>query len=333
MDSPGENRGVGRPAKVPLLVIVGPTAVGKTAVSIEVALRVGGEVISADSMQVYKGLDIGTAKPTSKERKGVPHHLIDVVDLNEEFSVARYQRLAYDAIREVAGRGRLPILSGGTGLYIKAVLDGYFFQPQAADHEVRKKLMEEASKLGAESLHKRLERYDPEVANRISPTDVRRVVRALEVLEVSGKPLSYWERLRAPEAKKLRFAVFGLRRSREDLRTRIRARVRQMLELGLVEEVARLVAQGYGPHIRRIRAITYVEALDYLEGKCTLEEAERLMVRNTARLAKRQMTWFRADSRIRWLNLGDDTIGGDGKLLDVGEAVEILSRAGKSLLA
>uniref|UniRef100_A0A7C2EI20 tRNA dimethylallyltransferase n=1 Tax=Ammonifex degensii TaxID=42838 RepID=A0A7C2EI20_9THEO len=283
-------------AKLPLLVITGPTATGKSAVAVEVALRVGGEVISADSMMVYRGMDIGTAKPTLAERKGVPHHLIDVVDPEENFSVATFQALAREHIREINGRGHLPILAGGTGLYIRAVVKGFSFAG-GVNQELRRRLMEEARRLGALHLHERLRTVNPEAAARIHPHNVKRVVRALEVAYQTGKPILTQA---TPEYDTL---TFGLYLEREELYRRIEERVDAMLAAGLVEEVRRLLDRGVPSEATAMQALGYKEIAAYLRGKVTFEEAVRLIKRNTRRFAKRQFTWFKREEEIRWLDV------------------------------
>lgn len=286
-------------ARLPLLVITGPTATGKSAVAVEVALRVGGEVISADSMMVYRGMDIGTAKPTPAERKGVPHHLIDVVDPEEDFSVAAFQALAREHIWEINARGRLPILTGGTGLYIRAVVEGFRFAG-GVNRELRRRLAEEARRFGSLYLHERLQAVDPETAARIHPHNVKRVIRALEVFYQTGKPISAAATAVAPQYNAL---VFGLYLEREELYRRIEARVDAMLAAGLVDEVKRLLARGVPREATAMQALGYKEIAAYLKGEVTFEEAVRLLKRNTRRFAKRQFTWFKREEGIRWLDV------------------------------
>uniref|UniRef100_A0A7C2EB94 tRNA dimethylallyltransferase n=1 Tax=Ammonifex degensii TaxID=42838 RepID=A0A7C2EB94_9THEO len=287
-------------AGCPLLAITGPTATGKTAVGIEVALRVEGEVVSADSMMVYRGMDIGTAKPTLAERKGVPHHLIDVVDPGEDFSVATFQTLARKLIREINARGRLPILVGGTGLYIKAVLDGYRFTG-GVDRELRRRLAAEAGRFGPAYLHERLRAVDPETAARLHPNDLKRIIRALEVFYRTGAPIS--RAASAETGPEYDALVYGLFLERQELYRRIEERVDAMLEAGLVEEVRRLLKGGLKRDATAMQALGYKEIAAYLAGEVTLEEAVYLLKRNTRRFAKRQLTWFRRDGRIRWLDV------------------------------
>lgn len=292
-----------RSEKPPLVVLVGPTAVGKSELAVELALRTRGEVVTADSMQVYRGLDIGTAKPTPAEQKGVPHHLIDICDPDERFNVAEYRRLAHKAIAEVHARGNLPILAGGTGLYVKAVLDEFLFPDEGADYELRRRLETQAREEGPQALHRRLAEIDPETASRLHPNDVRRVVRALEVYCTTGKPLSvHLEKASAAEPK-YDVVMFGLTRPREILYRRINERVDSQIARGLVDEV-RGLAERYGSLPVAGQALGYKEIYAYLKGELTLEEAIERLKRDTRRFAKRQFTWFRREPRIlRWIDL------------------------------
>lgn len=290
--------------KSPLVVLVGPTAVGKTAVAIELALRLDGEVISADSMQVYRDMNIGTAKPSVAERRGVPHHLIDVVTPDTSFNVAMYRDLAHEAIAKVHARGRLPIVSGGTGLYIRAILNEFLFPDQGADYKLREALYAEAERIGNEALHARLAEVDPAAAARLHPNDVRRVVRALEVYETTGMTMT--EHIRRAQAREplFRDVRIGLIRPRHELYRRIEARVDEQIEQGLVEEV-RSLRQKYNLQNTALQALGYKEIIRYLDGKCSLAEAVETLKRETRRYAKRQLTWFRRDKNIHWFNLGE----------------------------
>ncbi len=288
--------------KGPLVVLVGPTAVGKTAVAIELALALNGEVVTADSMQVYKGMDIGTAKPTPRETKGVPHHLIDVVTPDTPFNVALYRDMAHRVIAEVHARGRVPIVSGGTGLYIRAVLDEFLFPDQGADPALRCRLQEMAAEHGPEHLYAMLVRVDPERAAELHPNDVRRVIRALEVYEVTGRPMS--EHIREAKAKSPRYrdVRIGLIRPRSELYERINRRVDEQLRRGLVEEVKTLRSR-YPLQDTALQALGYKEIIAFLDGECSLDEAVRRLKRETRRYAKRQLTWFRRDESITWFDL------------------------------
>jgi len=295
----------------PLLVLAGPTAVGKSAMAVELGARLGGEVVSADSMQVYRGMDIATDKPSMAERRGVPHHLVDVADPEEPFNAARYRELALEAIDGILKRGRLPILAGGTGLYMKAVLGEFALPPKAPeDAALRRRLETVASQPGgAARLHEELARIDPETAQRLHPHDTRRVIRALEVYETTGRPPSgHLEAQRRVGSAGRFFAVrVGLLRSRRSLGRRIEERVRRQLEAGLVEEAARVLdRQPAGA----AQALGHKEMIPYLKGEQSLEEAARRLVQATRRYAKRQLTWFFRDPALAWFDL--DALGPAG---------------------
>lgn len=288
----------------PLLVLVGPTAVGKTAVAIELALSLQGEVVSADSMQVYRGLDIGTAKPTPSEMKGVPHHLLDVVDPHESFNVARYCDLARTAISGIQARGHLPILSGGTGLYVKAVLGEFLFPDIGSSRTLREQLAAFAEAEGPQALHDRLAEVDPPSAARLHPNDVRRVARALEIYMRTGIPMSEHLAQASAEEPLYRTAIIGLTRPRAQLYERINQRVITMIEQGLLQETSDLLGSGAldeGPVAAQ--ALGYKEMRAYLEGECTLEEATARLQQATRRYAKRQYTWFRNQLDAHWFDL------------------------------
>ena len=309
--------GRGAAEKRPLVVIVGPTAVGKTEFSILLALRVNGEVVTADSMQVYRGLDIAAAKPTKEQMRGVVHHLIDVRDPDEEFNVAEYRLLAQRAIASIHEKGRLPVLSGGTGLYVKAVLDEFLFPDEGADPALRAELEREAARTGPAALHDRLKAVDPASAARIHPHDVRRVVRALEVYVRTGVPLSEHLKVKAAPAPPYETLMFGLTRPRDELYRRIEERVDDQIRMGLIEEVKGILARYGEPKVAR-QALGFKEIASYLKGECTLEEAVYLLKRDTRRFAKRQYTWFRKDPRIKWIRL--DEFGSLEEAVDLVEA-------------
>jgi tRNA dimethylallyltransferase len=291
----------GAPPKLPLLVLVGPTAVGKTAISVAVAKRLGAEIISGDSMQVYRGLDIGTAKIAPAEMEGVPHHMIDIKEPDEPFSVAEFQARVDDLVREIAGRGRLPMLVGGTGLYVRAVVMAYTFTEMEADPALRQRLAEEEARHGPGYLHRRLQAVDPAAAARLHPNDLRRIIRALEVWEQTGVRISETQRAWELEPRYDDLCI-GLTMDRELLYRRIDQRVDAMLAAGWVEEVRRLLAR-YRPDLQSMEAIGYRELILYLRGLLTWDEAVALIKRNTRRFAKRQFTWFRRDARIHWLDV------------------------------
>ena len=288
--------------RIPLLLIVGPSAVGKSDVAVRVALALGGEVGTADSMQVYRGLDIGTAKPAAAERRGVPHHMIDVVDPDEEYSVARYQEQAEAAIADIAARGPRPRLVGGSGRDVRAGVEGLDF-PLAADPVLRQQLAEQARDLGAAALHARLAQVDPAAAARIHPNDEKRLLRALEVYESTGRPISAQQTIAPGAPSRYNISAYGLTLPRPALYPRIEARVDRMIERGLVEEVEGLLARGYGEQLVSMRGLGYRQIIGYLRGQYEFLGAVGRVKRDTRRLAKRQLTWFRADRRLRWIDV------------------------------
>lgn len=286
-----------------LVGIVGPTATGKTAVGIELAKRLSGEIISADSMAVYKGMDIGTAKPTADERREAVFHLIDVVEPNEEFSAAEFKRLAEEAIADIVRRGKLPLLVGGTGLYVRAVTGGLNIPTAGPDWTLRERLKAEAEEFGGEHLLERLRLVDPETAVRLHPNDLKRIIRALEVHALTGHPISHYHRTAGTEDVKFRVRLFGLTMSRPALYRRIEERVDEQIESGLVEEVRELLQKGFTPELPAMKGLGYKQIAGYLLGECDLPTAVDLLKRDTRRFAKRQFTWFRADPSILWLDV------------------------------
>jgi tRNA dimethylallyltransferase len=287
--------------KPPLVVILGPTAVGKTAVAICLAEEFNGEIVSADSRQVYRGMDIGTAKPTPEERARVPHHLIDVVEPDEEFHLARFQRLARAAIDDILSRGKVPFLVGGTGQYIRAVVEGWRVPPVPPDEELRRRLYAEAERHGPAHLHRRLAAVDPQAAARIHPHNVRRIVRALEVYEATGRPISEWQTKQPPP---YRILQIGLTMPRAELYRRIDARIDRMIEQGLVEEVRRLVEQGYDFSLPAMQSLGYAQFKPYFAGQATLDEVIREIKRETRRFVRHQYAWFREDDPdIHWIDV------------------------------
>lgn len=295
--------------KIKLIAIVGPTATGKSDVAVELAKRIGGEVISADSMQVYRGMNVGTAKITPEEMQGVPHYLIDVVDPAEAFSVAEYQRLARQKISEIAGRGKIPILVGGTGLYVRSVIDKLAFPAGETASKVRRQLEERAGKEGAEVLYKELIEKDPGSADIVHPNNVRRIIRALEVIELTGRPFSEFHRDWASREPIYNLEMFGLSIDRELLRRRISERVDKMIGAGLLDEVKVLMAHGYEGFLTSQQAIGYKELIGYLKGEESFEGAVENIKARTRQYAKRQFTWFRADPRVKWIDVDDKPIG------------------------
>ena len=288
----------------PVVAIVGPTAAGKSELSLRLATALDGEIVNADSMQLYRGMDIGTGKLTVAERGGVPHHLLDIWDVTETASVSEYQRLARAVIEGIQRRGRTVILVGGSGLYVRAAIDNLEFP--GTDPAVRERLEKELAALGPAVLHARLAAADPAAATAILPSNGRRIVRALEVTELSGRPFS----ATLPEYRSVLPAVqIGLELPRPELDQRIAARVRQMWQAGFVDEVRRLAGPGEpGTGLRAgrtaSRALGYAQVLRFLDGEWTQAEAEQQTVRSTRRFARRQESWFRRDPRIRWLPAG-----------------------------
>jgi tRNA dimethylallyltransferase len=286
-------------ADSPVVAVVGPTASGKSALALALARERGGEIVSCDSLQVYRGLDVGSAKATPEERRAVPHHLLDVVDPDQDFSAADYARLARAAIDDVAGRGRLPIVAGGTGLYLRALRRGLFAGP-SRDPDLRQRLEKVAARRGAARLHRLLARVDAEAAARIEVNDRLRVIRALEVYRASGRPLSAHHREDAPRPDGRHWVVVGLDPTRDALRAAVEARTRSMLEGGLLDEVRGLLDRYGDADLRPLRAIGYRQAVAVVRGTQTVDEAQRDIVKETMRYAKRQMTWFRHQEDVRW---------------------------------
>lgn len=284
----------------PLVVLTGPTAVGKTAISIEFAKKVRGEIISADSMQVYKGMDIGSAKIRKEEMDGVPHYLLDILEPEEPFNVMLFQRIAKKAIEEIYGRGHIPILTGGTGFYIQSVLYDIAFTEET-DTSVREGLEQEAREKGAEYLHEKLARVDPATAENIHANNVKRVIRALEFYELNGYPLSEHNEIERQRKSPYLFRYYVLNEPREILYRRIEARVDRMLEEGLVAEVEVLKKKGYTRDMVSMQGLGYKEILDYLTGDCTLEDAIDKIKKETRHFAKRQLTWFRREKEVIWV--------------------------------
>lgn len=291
-------------AQTRLIVICGATATGKTAAAIDVAEQVDGEIVNADSVQVYRYLDIGAAKPTAAERARVRHHLVDVVDPDEAFDAAAFARLGRQAVADIAARGKVPVVAGGTGLYIKALLGG-LARRAAADPAVRRRLQRDLAQNGPAALHARLSQVDPPTAARVHPNDAVRIVRALEVYAATGQPLSAHHRdHRFADAPFAAFIV-GLDLPRDVLYARIERRVEAMLAQGLEDEVRRLLARGYGPALKAMQSLGYRHMTALIAGRIDRQEAVGTLKRDTRRFAKRQLTWFRANRQIRWVAPAD----------------------------
>ncbi|MFI0444663.1 tRNA (adenosine(37)-N6)-dimethylallyltransferase MiaA [Actinomadura sp. 6N118] len=279
-----------------VIAVVGPTAAGKSDLAVDLALRLGAEAVNADSMQFYRGMDIGTAKLTPAEMRGVPHHLLDLWDVTVAASVAEFQRLSAEVIGEIHGRGRIPVLVGGSGLYVRAALDHLEFP--GTDPAVRARLEEELAAVGSGVLHERLQRSDPKAAEAILPSNGRRIVRALEVIEITGRPFT----ATMPEHRYRYDAVqIGLTVPRPELDERIALRVARMWEAGLVDEVRKLEREGLRDGLTAGRALGYAQVLRYLAGEWTEDQAKEETVRATRRFARRQESWFRRDPRVHWL--------------------------------
>lgn len=286
-----------------LIGIVGPTATGKTAAGIELARRLRGEIISADSMAVYKGMDIGTAKPTPAERAEVAFQLIDVVRPDEDFSAAEFKRLADEAIADILRRGKQPIVVGGTGLYIRALIGRLNIPAAPPNREFRERLIAEAAQFGNEALLERLRAADPETAGRLHPNDQKRIIRALEVHALTGMPISHFHRTAGTTEVAYHVRLFGLTMSRPALYASIETRVDKQIESGLVEEVRGLLEKGYSPDLPAMKGLGYKQVAGYLRGEYDLRTAIDLLKRDTRRFAKRQFTWFRAEPGIQWIDV------------------------------
>lgn len=290
--------------KPKLLVLLGPTAVGKTRLSIEIAKTFSCEIISGDSMQVYKGMDIGTAKITPEEMQGIPHHLIDVLEPDEPFSVARFQDWCRKLIPEIHGRGNLPFIVGGTGLYIESVCYEFQFTEAGADEEFRAEQQRIAEENGPEALHAKLAVIDPKTAERLHPNDVRRVVRALEVFHLTGEPLSS-NLERQIKQSPYDLCFIGLTMDRQMLYNRIEQRIDGMIASGLVDEVRNLLDRGYSRELVSMQGLGYKEIAEHLIDGLPLPEAVEKLKRDTRRFAKRQLSWFRHMKDISWVDVGD----------------------------
>lgn len=288
--------------KKPLIVLTGPTAVGKTKLSIALAKAVGGEIISADSMQVYKSMDIGSAKIRPEEMGGIPHYLVDVLEPSEEFHIVRFQQMAKEAMEKIYANGHIPILVGGTGFYIQAIVKDIDFTKNEENTEIRAKWEQFAKDHGAEALHEELGKVDPKSAETIPAGNVKRVVRALEFYELSGSPISEHNEEQKAKESPYQFAYFVLNDHRELLYERIEKRIDEMLEEGLIDEVKGLKERGFTKDMVSMQGLGYKEILDYLDGNLTLEEAVYILKRDTRHFAKRQLTWFRREPEVSWIH-------------------------------
>ena len=288
--------------KKPIIILTGPTAAGKTKASIELAQKIGGEIISADSMQVYRKMNIGTAKITPEEMQGVPHHLVDILPVEEPFHVYEFQQLAKQSLKKIYENGHIPIVVGGTGFYIQALLYDVQFQEEREENKYRRELEEIAREEGAEALHRRLEEVDPESAGAIHKNNVKRVIRALEYYEETGTPISAHNKEQRENESPYNFLYVVLTMDRKKLYDRINQRVDQMAEQGLAEEVTKLHEAGYGKGLTSMQAIGYKEWFPYFEGKRSEEEVIEQIKKDTRHFAKRQLTWFRREREVQMID-------------------------------
>lgn len=292
--------------KQKLIVVAGPTASGKTRLAIDIAKSVNGEIVNADSMQIYKYMNIGSAKPTLEEQSEAKHHLIDFLEPDEEFSVADYTELAHKVIAETASRGKIPIMCGGTGLYINSVVNDITFGEIETDYKLREELNELAKQHGSQYLLDILKEFDPVSAQRLHPGNLRRIVRAIEFYRTTGIPISEHQEMTKQKESRYEPLMLCVKWDREVLYDRINKRVDIMLNDGLLDEVRRLMEMGYTKELNSMKGIGYKEVIDYFEGNMSLEDTVKLIKQSSRRYAKRQLTWFRRDKRIHWLDANED---------------------------
>ncbi|MBR5187787.1 MAG: tRNA (adenosine(37)-N6)-dimethylallyltransferase MiaA [Clostridia bacterium] len=309
--------------KIPVIAVAGPTASGKSALALRLCRDYDGELISCDSMQIYKGMDIGTAKPSLSERNEIPHHLIDICEPNVDFSAASFAELASKAIADVHARGKMPILCGGTGLYLDSVLKGVNFGEMESDPDYRTELFAFAEKEGAQALHDRLQAIDPQAAETIHPNNIKRVVRALEICHFSGMTKTEWDQNAVKNESPYSACILALDyKNRENLYARIHMRVDEMFSMGLEEEARALLSKGYlSPETTAGGAIGYKELLGYIRGEMTKEEAASAIKTATRHYAKRQLTWFRRNPDIHWLYPDDDRYEDSDQLVYAAHAI------------
>ena len=289
--------------KPKLIIICGPTALGKTSTAIHLARTFNGEIIGADSMQIYRYMDIGTAKPTADEQSRVAHHMIDLIDPDEHFDARRFAEVAHKHIMKLYDRGITPFIVGGTGLYIKALVNG-LFKAGPSDKHVRERLQEQARLYGPDFLHKTLRRHDPDTAERIHPNDTYRIIRALEVYELTGRTIAAFQREHGFKENRFKVLKIGLHINRELLYDRINHRVDVMIDSGFLNEVKRLLEMGYSDDLKSMQSIGYRHLIDFIKGRCSWDETLRTLKRDTRRYAKRQLTWFKADPEMVWKEPG-----------------------------
>ena len=292
--------------KQKLIVVAGPTASGKTRLAIDIAKSVNGEIVNADSMQIYKYMNIGSAKPTLEEQSEAKHHLIDFLEPDEEFSVADYTELAHKVIAEIASRGKIPIMCGGTGLYINSVVNDITFGEIETDYKLREELNELAKQHGSQYLLDILKEFDPVSAQRLHPGNLRRIVRAIEFYRTTGIPISEHQEMTKQKESRYEPLMLCVKWDREVLYDRINKRVDIMMNDGLLDEVKQLMEMGYTKELNSMKGIGYKEIIDYFEGTMSLEDTVNLIKQSSRRYAKRQLTWFRRDKRIHWLDANED---------------------------
>lgn len=292
--------------KQKLIVVAGPTASGKTRLAIDIAKSVNGEIVNADSMQIYKYMNIGSAKPTLEEQSEAKHHLIDFLEPDEEFSVANYTELAHKVIAEIASRGKVPIMCGGTGLYINSVVNDITFGEIETDYKLREELNELAKQHGSQYLLDILKEFDPVSAQRLHPGNLRRIVRAIEFYRTTGIPISEHQEMTKQKESRYEPLMLCVKWDREVLYDRINKRVDIMMNDGLLDEVKQLMEMGYTKELNSMKGIGYKEIIDYFEGNMSLEDTVNLIKQSSRRYAKRQLTWFRRDKRIHWLDANED---------------------------
>ena len=289
-------------SKIPLIVVAGPTASGKTELAIDIANYVGGEIVSADSMQVYKYMNIGSAKPTQEERAKAVHHMIDFLEPDAEFSVADYTEMAHKVIADIYERKKIPIMAGGTGLYINSVVNDVTFGDMDTDYELRESLRKTAEEKGSEYLLHMLSEFDEVSAKRLHPNNLRRIIRAIEFYKITGKPISEHQEETKKTQSRYNPLMLCVNWDREELYDRINRRVDMMMDEGLLDEVKRLMDMGYTKDLNSMQGIGYKEVMDYFDGKASLEETVEIIKQSSRRYAKRQLTWFRRDERIHYVS-------------------------------
>lgn len=293
--------------KKPLIIIAGPTAVGKTSLSVTLAKNINGEIISADSMQVYKHMDIGTAKVTNEETLGIRHYLVDILEPDEEFNINIFQKLAKESINEIIDNNKIPIIVGGTGFYIQSVIYDIDFENTCKDISYRNKLQEDASKYGNEYIHNMLKEIDPVSYSKIHPNNLKRVIRALEYYQETGRPISVHNEIQSQKESPYNLLFYVLNMDRELLYERIDKRVDIMIEQGLVKEVKKLKDMGYSKDLVSMKGLGYKEIYNFLDGEYDLDTAIYILKRDTRHFAKRQLTWFKREKNVRWINVDEYT--------------------------